>query len=600
MENKGPLQIRQVIGIGLLLLFLPALACTGAAGVTPAPPQPTPEAHVRREMARVYAGSSASSVLPELQDSQWRELETGHLISTDPQGEGSVRISDCMLIYLFQDSQLLKAACPKSDYLAGNVTCSLEGTSVYNNQCAGQVVIETESARIELLGTWLSVTYLPEDELTLVIVFEGDVQTQPVVNPDAQIVGPSVLVPEAHFWFTSPGVQTDTVAGLAAREPYPYDELRPVLEELDLWPWWDRMARHADSDNVPFPEWVASASTHTPTPTFEATPTATVTREATPTPTRTWQPTPTPTGTPSPTPTASPVPDRQPPTVSSGHGPPEPTTRDRLEIEATASDASGIQRIDILVNGNVVESCTNANVCRVVVGPFDSGGVSYQAVATDRAGNQATSGRSWVTVRAEPGTISGRLTWNGEPVSGIAVELLPGDCEFDRYRAMLAAGEVETTRTGRDGVYEFTNQRPGPYSFLVNGWWNDDLKREPYGGACYPDYELSQDRSLTKDFNLYKTDLAITFPKQDDLISTGQTTFTWQRYSSATRYEVILIQEQPQRETLVWAEPVETTQFTLDGQLPDNARFNLIIWAYDGNTQIANGQIRFGTLAVVY
>ena len=66
-------------------------------------------------------------------------------------------IDDCLLIYVFQDSRMRKATCPKSDYLGGNVTCSEEGTAVYNNQCAAQIIIQTPGAQIASVGSWLSI-----------------------------------------------------------------------------------------------------------------------------------------------------------------------------------------------------------------------------------------------------------------------------------------------------------------------------------------------------------------------------------------------------------------------------------------------------------
>jgi hypothetical protein len=146
-----------------------------------------------------------------------------------------------MLIYIFQQSRLIKAACPKSDYLGGNVTCAVEGTSVYNNQCASQIVIQTPSVELVLEGTWLSVTYLPEQQLSLIMVFEGQVSAHPVLNADTYDQGAAVDIVAGYFWFSTPGATAEPIAGLAARELHSFDQLLPVVEELNLWHWIERI-----------------------------------------------------------------------------------------------------------------------------------------------------------------------------------------------------------------------------------------------------------------------------------------------------------------------------------------------------------------------
>lgn len=246
--------------IGVFLVGMLLAAC-GRGGATPTKvAELEADSQVRRASAVVWAGPDNVSVLPRLDDSAWHALSAGSLVTTDASGEGWISISDCMLIYVFQSSGLVKAACPKSDYTGGNVTCAIEGTSVYNNDCAGQIIIQTLSAEVELQGTWLSVTYLPERQLTLVMVFEGEATVQPVLDFDARTLGNPIDVEEGHFWFTTPGDTGERVAGLDAREPHPFDRLPPLIDELDLAPWIDRIRVRADGDQVPFPEFPPSAS----------------------------------------------------------------------------------------------------------------------------------------------------------------------------------------------------------------------------------------------------------------------------------------------------------------------------------------------------
>ena len=197
------------------------------------------------------------------------------------------------------------------------MTCAIEGTSVYNNSCGSQVIIQTPSAELVLEGTWLAVTYLPgrqlttgaqwgsqkdkigllatvhssaglpgpwagsvqnlnvppspfwKSQVTLIMVFEGRAKVWPVQNSNTRMLGEAVGVEEGHFWFTTPGVKADPIAGLAAREPHPFDRLWPLLEGLNLWPWTYRIGVRAEADRVPMPDlgpMPAVFSTPTPTP----------------------------------------------------------------------------------------------------------------------------------------------------------------------------------------------------------------------------------------------------------------------------------------------------------------------------------------------
>jgi len=208
-----------------------------------------------------------------------------------------------------------------------------------------------------------------------------------------------------------------------------------------------------------------------------------------------------------------------------------------------------------------------------------------------------------ITVSGLPaGTIAGQITWNEQPVGGISVELLLGDCSYEKYQTRIAAGDPPPrTVTGNDGAYRFTGQPASTYALIVNGWWNDQYRNGLYGGACYPDYVLPEGRGLTVDFNLYKTDLRITSPKENDKINPRQQrTFQWSAYPQADSYGVILIQESPSRETIVWDERTTQPQYTVRQDLAYGASYWLLIWAWRGNLQIANGQIRFETLPMLY
>jgi hypothetical protein len=211
---------------------------------------------VKCEDEVVWAGAGDADPVPKLSDDDWHDLPAGGLVKTDDDGQGIVQIKiddrECLKIYIFQRSRLQKAACPKSDYTGGNVTCALEGTSVFNNLCASKVVIQTPSADLELEGTWVAVSYLPERQLTLVTVLEGQVIVLPVLDFESRGLGQPISVAEQEFLYTAPDAALEQVGDVPTRTSVSVDELGPVVEILDIEAWMERVREKARDDDVPF------------------------------------------------------------------------------------------------------------------------------------------------------------------------------------------------------------------------------------------------------------------------------------------------------------------------------------------------------------
>lgn len=248
--------------LSILLLTMIATGCNGGRTTPSADPteffEGQGEARVRREYDVVWAGPGDASILPRLGDG-WQDFPSGSRITTDADGEGLVEFLDCLSVYVFQSSQLVQATCPKSDYEAGNVMCMEEGVGTFNNECSGRLIIQTRSADVLLEGTWISVFYLPDTRLTLVLVFDHTsardaVRVRPVLNFDERTVGDYDTVEEGFFWFTAPEGGPEEVGDLDAREAHPFDRLPELIDTLDLGPWIDRIRGRADRDDVPFPE----------------------------------------------------------------------------------------------------------------------------------------------------------------------------------------------------------------------------------------------------------------------------------------------------------------------------------------------------------
>jgi peptidoglycan/xylan/chitin deacetylase (PgdA/CDA1 family) len=90
--------------------------------------------------------------------------------------------------------------------------------------------------------------------------------------------------------------------------------------------------------------------------------------------------------------------DQTPPTVALSSPTDGSSVTGSLNLTANATDASGIAKVDFLVNGNVVGSSTTAPYSFSWDSHTVSGTASIAARATDTAGNVATSASSLVTV----------------------------------------------------------------------------------------------------------------------------------------------------------------------------------------------------------
>ncbi|MGI8783011.1 MAG: hypothetical protein ACR2L2_05095 [Acidobacteriota bacterium] len=225
-------------------------------GTPPTDSAPTtavvPPSKVRRHLAQVAVVTAGAP--SELVDDAWHEIADETRVSTDAHGEGVLKLSGCLDIYLFQASGLVKAPCPRSALKSRNILCALRGTSAIYNSCAEKVVIETASAEIELQGTWLSVTYLPERQASVIALFDGRAPVRPVLNSAERTLGEPSEVAAGQFWFSAPDGISQPVAGLAARQSHPLERFPAVIQELRLEPWIDRIRQRAKADKISFPE----------------------------------------------------------------------------------------------------------------------------------------------------------------------------------------------------------------------------------------------------------------------------------------------------------------------------------------------------------
>lgn len=224
----------------------------GPAKVDNAGPAQAYEAQVRRYSARVRAGAAeADSWPPQLEDDSWHQLRNRDLVLTDAEGEAWLEIEKCMRVYLFQKSGLRLSNCEKASDTRGNPLCGVVGTMVFNKECKDKVKIQTGSAEIELDGTWVAVTFLPREELSLIAVLKGTATVRPVTDLEEGTLGEPSEVPENSFYFTRPGREAGSLEDLAGRRAHPLDRLTPLVKRFNLMPWVDRINERAKDDGLP-------------------------------------------------------------------------------------------------------------------------------------------------------------------------------------------------------------------------------------------------------------------------------------------------------------------------------------------------------------
>jgi len=131
--------------------------------------------------------------------------------------------------------------------------------------------------------------------------------------------------------------------------------------------------------------------------------------------------------------------DTTPPTINYvGNVPTAPNNEETFTITGEAIDSlSGMINIKIYVDGSVARDCyfatPNSASCDIELGPFPvDTTLDYFVVATDRAGNSATSTSGSVTVVATPPSLPDPV---GEPIT----------CENPSYTVLSTASAVNTS-----------------------------------------------------------------------------------------------------------------------------------------------------------
>ena len=217
------------------------------------------ESMVRRLTPVVWAGAQAP--LPEVSSDEVFHLEPGGFVSTDQSGEAEVTIEDCLKIFLYQGSELIRNTCRESEYESGLAVCSTAGMISVINNCLNQVVlVQTPNSEIVTTGTEFTVMYIEEQDLTVVQVLEGAVEFTPLVLNAANIpmaLGP-VTVEADTMIFSTTRLIPEQINQLPERELLPLENWEALRNDLtvkdpyvDLWMESTRLVTEANRGTFP-------------------------------------------------------------------------------------------------------------------------------------------------------------------------------------------------------------------------------------------------------------------------------------------------------------------------------------------------------------
>ena len=218
-------------------------------------PTTTPQDRVRRLATAVWAGSPGNNP-PLLANGNWKSLNTNDSVTTDEFGEAELELDGCSgSVWVFDNSTLSVWTCTKQAESDNEFWCTEEGTAGFNIDCAARFVVDTPSALVTIQGTAFTVTYLPENQLTLVTVLRGVVEVAPVLNMDTLELGEPQPVEEGFFLYTMPGERSPEVGEVPPREPRPLNELPFIVYDLGIRSWMDAITRWGDDQQILPPTW---------------------------------------------------------------------------------------------------------------------------------------------------------------------------------------------------------------------------------------------------------------------------------------------------------------------------------------------------------
>jgi hypothetical protein len=149
-----------------------------------------------------------------------------------------------------------------------------------------------------------------------------------------------------------------------------------------------------------------------------------------------------------------------------------------------------------------------------------------------------------------PGSATGRILWNDQPLAGVTVKLCTdwsmfGGCQTQVYSAV----------SGIDGRYTITDIPAGKYDFATKLYGQVET-----GWLGFSVTVIAGQTVTIKDVAIVKYDLKLISPIDHATVTTATPTLTWEAYPDAVFYKVYV-------QNVVSFEKVTTTQYTFANPL---------------------------------
>jgi hypothetical protein len=252
--TKRLFRLPMALVVVAMLVMLFGTCCSCQPAVTP-----TPTPWVRRLATVVWAGQPATNP-PLLNHDNAQALSSDDGVTTDDSGEAELHLGGCSAtLYVFKDGDVVLEGCRKNDPAD---VCATNASVLVEATCAAEYSfdVDTRGCKVIVKSTALSLTYLPNNELSLIIALDGTVSVRPVVNLAEDTLGKEIPVDQGFFLHTMPGPESPDIAGLPAREPVPISELPRLVQELQqidgrVEPWMYDLTRRAGELKLLPPGW---------------------------------------------------------------------------------------------------------------------------------------------------------------------------------------------------------------------------------------------------------------------------------------------------------------------------------------------------------
>lgn len=174
------------------------------------------------------------------------------------------------------------------------------------------------------------------------------------------------------------------------------------------------------------------------------------------------------------------------------------------------------------------------------------------------------------------GNVYGQIMWNGTGAPGLDVSLCGDFSSFSGCRE-----DEYLVETNEDGIYLLENVAPGTYALSVRVFDSDDWLYVTSGILSSADFVVEADETLVVGVqNIFKLDLAASFPANEARAKSGELTLSWEAYPDADYYKIYLTPVEG--EAILVDKRVDDTEITVD-LLPANCDYRWSLEAFNSD-----------------